>query len=282
MTGDAHEKILIALWGGATDFFKSLPAITAAQAAHPQSSFYLFVPPALVDMAKRSRLFVDVVTDRAKSVFDMAGQIGCYQSIKNIAPDALYHLGGRLPFAARAALSGVAAMQVKTADVLPLSPLDWMQTDVSLFGLRQPYVLLLPGSGLNAWPAVRYAAAAMKLIRDGYDVAVLGTDRDAATALKICRAAPEVKDICGRTSYYDVYTLAQSAAGMIGAASAALHLAGYAGCPVVALLDGAAELDADTPRGDAVTVIQADDMAAVTVDEVIKNLRTRRKKGDAA
>lgn len=279
VTGDSTKKILIAQWGGAADFFKSLPVMHAVMAAHPQSSFFLFVPPALVDMAKRSRLFDGVLTYRTQSLFDPGGRMRCYHALKRLAPDAVYDLGGRLPFAARAALAGADRRQVETAADLPLPPLDWMQTDVSLFGLRHPYVLLLPGNGAGAWPAVRYAAAAMKLIRDGYDVAVLGTDRDAAMAAKICRAASEVRDICGRTSYYDIYALAQTAAGMIGTASAALHLAGYARCPVVALLNGAADIDADTPRGAAVTVIQADDMAAITVDEVIKNLRPR---GDAA
>lgn len=244
---------------------------------YPQSSFYLFVPPRLVDVAKRSRLFADVLTDRAKSVFDIRGHMTCYQSIKQIAPDGVCDLGGRLPFAARAALASVDVLCLEQAEDLPLPPLTWMQTDVSLFGVQKPYVLLLPGDGDGSWPAVRYAAAAMKLIRDGYDVAVLGTDRDNAMAAKICRAAPEVKDFCGRTSYYDVYTLAQSAAGMIGISSAALHLAGYAGCPVVALLAADADIDAETPHGAAVTVIQADDMTLVTVDEVIKNLRPRRR-----
>lgn len=282
VTGAAHEKILITLWGGATDFFKSLPAMAAVQAAYPQSAVYLFVPPALVDMAKRSRLFADVLTCRAKGFFDFAGHRACYQTLKNIAPDAVCDLGVSLPFAARKALAGVLPLRIDVPEEVPLPALHWMQTDVSLFGLQKPYVLLLPGDGGQGWPAVRYAAAALRLDRDGYDVAVLGTDFDAAMAAKIRRAAPAVKDLCGRTSYYDVYSLAQSAAGMIGRSSAALHLAAAAGCPLVVLLDGHADVKAETPRGHAVTVIQADDMAEITVEEVIKNLRPRRKTGDAA
>lgn len=279
MTGARAEKILITLLGDAADFFKAQARIGALIAAHPVASFYLLTPPALADMAKRSGLFEGVIAPRAASAFDAIAKINLYRSLKGAGFTGVYPVGACLPFAARRALASVPVLE--EGDIPPASAaLPWMETDVSLFGLQKPYVLLLPGHAV-AWPAVRYAAAAMKLIRSGYDIAVIGTDADTAVAQKICRAAPEVKDITGRTSYYDVYSLAQAADGMIGAPSAALHLAAMAGCPVVALLDGTANLQADTPKGDAVTVIQADDLSDITVEDVLRNLRPRPQKGDA-
>lgn len=282
MTDAEPEKILITLIGGATDFFKLQAAIEAVIHAHPAASFYLLTVLPLVDMAKRSRRFADVYADRAKSAFDLSSKIKLYQSLKSAGFDGVYHLAAARPFAARLALAGVPACAIGAETELDMPSFSWMDTDVSLFGLQKPYILLLPGHGRSAWPAVRYAAAAIKLMREGYDVAIMGTDADADVVQKIRRVATETKDISGRTSYYDVYALATTAEGMIGAPCAALHLAAMAGCPVVALLPGTADLQADTPKGDAITVIQAEDMADVTVEEVLKNLRARRKDGDAA
>lgn len=279
MTEATSEKILIALAGGAADFFKAQSRIRAVLDAHPAASCSLLVSPALADMARRSRLFADVIPLPDVSAFNIPAQLALYRSLKRAAFDGVYTLARPLPFAARQALAGVPARVVAAAP--DVAPPVWMETDVSLFGLQKPYVLLLPGQGA-AWPAVRYAAAAMKLIRQGCQVAILGTDADADIARRVCAAAPEVKDITGRTSYYDVYSLARGAEGMIGAPSAALHLAAMAGCPVVALLDGAADLQKDTPEGDAVTVIQADTVADISVEDVLRNLRPRPQQGDAA
>ncbi len=282
MTDAEPEKILITLMGGATDFFKSQAAIDAVIRTHRAASFDLLTVLPLVDMAKRSRRFAEVYADRAKSAFDITSKIKLYQNLKRGGFTGVYHLGGARPFAARLALAGVQVHAIAAEAELDMPSFGWMDTDVSLFGLQKPYILLLAGHGPTAWPAVRYAAAAIKLMREGYDVAIMGTDADADVVQKIRRVAGEAKDISGRTSYYDVYALAVDAEGIIGAPSAALHLAAMAGCPVVALLPGTADLQADTPKGDAVTVIQADVMADVTVEEVLKNLRVRRKGGDAA
>jgi len=280
VTGAKAEKILIALRGGAADFFKAQARIRAVMAAHPAASFSLLASLPLVDMARRSRLFGEVITLRAAPAFDVVSKISIYRNLKQSGFTGVYHMGAPLPFAARRALASVPVLEEGEAP--SASPaLEWMATDVSLFGLQKPYMLLLPGHAA-VWPAVRYAAAALKLIRAGCAVAVMGTDADAGTARKICAAAPEIKDITGRTSYYDVYSLAHAAEGMVGAPSAALHLAAMAGCPVVALLDGAADLQCDTPQGNAVTVIQADDVSGITVEDVLRNMRPRPQKGDAA
>lgn len=283
MTGTSAHKILIVQTGGARDFFKSLAETAALCHRHKDAHKTFLTRKPLADMAQRSRCFDAVMVKQAAAFYHVPGRLAHLAALRREKFTHVYAYAP-LSFAERTALNGAqiiygaADMAAALAkDGIEVTPPDtgWLQSDVSLFGLRKPYVLLLPGPEAGGWPSVRYAAAALKLIREGYDVALLGTDAEAARLAKIHRGAAEAKDIGGRTSFYDIASLARDAAGVIGAQSGAVQLAALVGAPVVAFLQSHENPETDAPYGTAVTVIQADDMADVTVEDVLKNLRIR-------
>jgi ADP-heptose:LPS heptosyltransferase len=162
--------------------------------------------------------------------------------------------------------------------------LSWMASDVTLFGLKKPYVLLVPGSAPawpeKRWPAIKYGALALKLMRSGYDVAVLGTAAEEEIMERIGKSAPGIHNLCGKTSFYDIATLARGAAGAVGNDTGPTHLIAMSGCPTIALFSHASHPELSAPTGDAVTVIQSDRLDDVSVDDVMKNFHPR--KGAAA
>lgn len=283
MSGTGTHKVLIVQTGGARVFFKTLADTAAICRYHGGASKTFLTRKAFADMAGRSRWFDTVMVEQAAAFYHVPARLAHLAALRREKFTHVYVLSDTpLSFAERVALRG-AQIVFGVADIaarlsgngVEVTPPDtgWLLNDVSFFGLQKPYVLLLPGQ--DGWPAVRYAATAMKLIRDGYDVALLGTDAEAMRISKIERGAPGVKNLCGRTSFYDIAGLARDAAGVIGAQSGAVHLAGLLGAPVVAFLQGHENPETDAPQGTAVTVIQADDMADVTVEDVLKNLRPR-------
>ena len=172
-----------------------------------------------------------------------------------------------------------AVLEVAGIENVPLPDITWMETDISLFSLKKPYVLLVPGSApqhpQKRWPALRYGALARKLQQEGFEVAVLGTDAEREVVQRIVTACPGVRDLSGKTSLYDIATLGRGAAACVGNDTGPTHLIALSGCPVVVLFSGASNPEHSAPVGD-VTVIQSDDLADVNVEVVFKNLRPRQ------
>lgn len=269
--------------GGARDFFKSLAETAAICRHHVAASKTFLTRKAFVDMAGRSRWFDTVMVEQAAAFYHVPARLAHLAALRREKFTHVYVLSDTpLSFAERVALKGaqivfgsadiVAVLSENGVDITP-PDMGWLQNDVSFFGMQKPYVLLLPGA--DGWSAVRYAATAMKLMRDGYDVALLGTDAETLRLSKIERGAPGVKNFCGRTSFYDIAGLARDADGVIGMQSGAVQLAALLNAPVVAFLQGHDNPETDAPQGTAVTVIQADDMTDVTVEDVLRNLRPR-------
>ena len=111
-----------------------------------------------------------------------------------------------------------------------------MTSDISLFRLKKPYVLLIPGaSPAKRWPAKNYGALALKLAREGYQPVLLGTAADADVTSRIAKSCAEALDLSGQTSLYDIAALARGAAMAIGNDTGATHLAALTGCPTLTL-----------------------------------------------
>ena len=154
-----------------------------------------------------------------------------------------------------------------------LPDLSWMKVDVSPFKVKKPYILLIPGSApqhpQKRWPAVRYAALGLKLMKEGFQVAALGTKAEAEVIANMVKSCPGLINLCGRTSLYDVATLARDAAGAVGNDTGPTHLVAMAGCPTVALFcTRVSQPEKSSPVGKSVQVIQAENLEDVSVADV--------------
>lgn len=294
--------------GALGDFIFSLGAMKAIRERHPGAHITLLTSKPFVDIAERSRYFNEILPAGRPRFYEVDQWINIFRRLNkgqftrvydlqmNDRTSLFYRLFIKKPewvgaiksashYAAKQEWHGMHAfkrlqlmfqelgMEIKTPDV------SWMTSDVSLFKIKRPYVLLVPGSAPahpeKRWPALKYGALGLQLIRQGYNVVVLGTHADEEAVDRVIKSCPEAKSLCGQTSLYDIATLARDAAGAVGNDTGPSHLISIAGCPLVSLFSSASDPKLSAPIGPSVTIIQSDSLVDVAVDDVLKNLHLK-------
>lgn len=127
------------------------------------------------------------------------------------------------------------------------------------FTFPRPYVVLAAGGaknqlredGLRRWPIERYRTVAERLITQGLDIVLVGTESDRW----VCGAMEglPVHDLIGKTSLIDLVPVLHHAEAIVGNDSGVLHLAALTGTGIVGLF-GPTPANAFIPLGRARTV----------------------------
>lgn len=311
--GSAPQKILVIKLSALGDVLIALGAMAAIRKHHPDAHITFLTTQPFADLAQRSGYFNAVKTITRARFYEVGAWFGLARFLNAGQFDRVYDLQlndrSNIYFKLmrkKPEWSGIAAgashnyaaekpdwrqmhafdrhrdMLSRLGMDVQVPDIRWMQTDVSLLAPPAPYVLFVPGCApqhiYKRWPAAKYAALALKLQREGYHIALLGTAADHDAISKIKSVASECIDLSGRTSLYDIATLAAGAAGAVGNDTGPSHLVALAGCPTVALFSGVTDPALSAPVGDAVTVIQSEDIADISVDDVMKALHLRDTK----
>ena len=98
----------------------------------------------------------------------------------------------------------------------------------------RPVVAMMPGAEYGpakCWPLEYFAELAALLASDGYDVWILGSEKDAVAGEQIA-AASNAQNICGKTSLEDVIDLLGYAGQVISNDSGLMHIAAAVGAHV--------------------------------------------------
>ncbi len=300
-----QDRILVIKLSALGDFILALGSMAAIRKHHADAHIALLTTRPFVDIAQRSGYFNEIIVDNRPAAYNVAGWLYLFRMLNRGVYKRVYdlQLNDRTGIYYRLMLkkpewSGNAkgashywvspagqqihaherhkAMLAGLGITVSIPDLSWMKADVSFLGLKKPYILLVPGSAPGhpekRWPAVKYGALALKLIQQGYDVAALGTAAEQEDIGRLAKAAPGVKNLCGKTSLYDIATLALGAAGAVGNDTGPMHLIAQSGCPSVSLFSGSTHPARSAPVGRAVTVIQAEPISEITVEDVLKNL----------
>lgn len=112
---------------------------------------------------------------------------------------------------------------------------------ISRLGLNtdKPVVGFMPGAEYGPakqWPAEYFAGLADELHNNGYQVWILGSEKDGVIAGKIQQlAGHEITNLCGKTRLQDVVDLAGLLAVAVTNDSGLMHVAAATGCQIVAL-----------------------------------------------
>ncbi|MBI3440224.1 MAG: glycosyltransferase family 9 protein [Proteobacteria bacterium] len=300
------ENVLVIKLGALGDFILAMGAMEAIRRHHKNAQITLLTTRPFVDMAERSGYFNHIIVDPRPKFYELQDWYflfnqfnkGNYARVYDLQLNDRTKVYYRL-FMKKPEWSGVIAgsplyypntnwrdmhafkrhqeiLQVAGID-MRIPDLSWMTADISLFKPKDPYVLLISGSAPSRlekrWPATRYGALGLKLIKDGYQVAIIGTQAEAEVIERVVKSCPDIVDLCGRTSLYDIAALARGAAGAVGNDTGPTHLVSVIGCPTIALFCSAASNPAySSPVGQAVQAIQAEDLGDVSVGVVYKHL----------
>jgi ADP-heptose:LPS heptosyltransferase len=150
--------------------------------------------------------------------------------------------------------------------------LSWMVDDVSAVlheaGVREPYVVLLPGASVRhahkCWP--HYAELGRRLLAEGIRVVTVPGPAD----LALCRAMPGTM-LTGPGGFLDFFQLAgvlRGAAFVVGNDSGPTHMAAHLGTPGVALFGaGGRKYMRNMERG-RFTCRYGESIGDITVDEI--------------
>ena len=301
-----QEKILVSKLSALGDFVQALGPMAAIRAHHPHAEITLLTTDGLVSFAVASAYFNRVWVDRRPRWHDLKGWLDLRRQLndgkfsrvydlqnndrtalyfrlmtprpewvgiakgashRNIAPDrAAGHA-----FDGHVQTLGLAGIRDITVDKM-----DWVKNDTDRFALQKPYVLLVPGCAPSRpekrWPADDFSALAGALCAQDYQPVIIGTQDETDIAAQIRRTAPEVLDLTGKTTLFDIVALGRHAVAAIGNDTGPMHLIAPTGCPSYILFSRHSNPVRHAPKGEAVRIIQAEELANLSPETVMKHL----------
>jgi ADP-heptose:LPS heptosyltransferase len=297
-------RILVIKLGALGDVVQATGPFAAIRAHHPGAHITLLTGPAFAAFLEASNWFDDVWVDGRPGWSNWRGWFQLRHRLRQGRFDRVYDLQtsdrsssyfhvmlpGRRP-----EWSGIArlashphanknrdkmhtidrqAEQLAMAGIpeTPAPSLDWVEADISRFGIEKPYVLLVPGGSVHRpekrWPVGAYTELARRLAAKGVTPVLIGAGADAhatGTVDSFCEAA---RDLTAETSFADIVALARGAAGAVGNDTGPLHIIATAGCPTVALYSFASDPALCAQKGTDVTILRRDLLTELSVDEV--------------
>ncbi len=167
------------------------------------------------------------------------------------------------------------AAQLRAASVPATPPPDlaWLDAPIEKFALPPRYAVLIPGCSPNAphkrWPAEKYAAAARRLHAEHLPCVIVGTASEAEVAAAIKKDAPDIIDLCGKTSLFELAGILRCAAGVIGNDTGPMHLAAALNTPTLALFSGKTNSVWSKPPGAHGAWRQSKTLSDLSTDDVI-------------
>jgi ADP-heptose:LPS heptosyltransferase len=282
---------------------QSFGPFAAIRAHHPGARITLLTTRPFAELGRRSPWFDEVWDDGRPSWLDVRSVLTLARRLRGAGFTRVYDLqtsprSSRYRWAVGrdVAWSGVArgashphanpnrnAMhtlerqreQLEMAGLTHFPPpaLNWLQADLSRFGLPPRFGLLIPGASpgrpLKRWPAERFAALAAGA---GMPVVVVGGPAEREIAARIQHGAPGTLDLTGQTSFAEVAALAQQAAWAVGNDTGPTHIAAAAGCPTLALFGEDSDPARCAPRGPAAAVLRHQPLAGLGVAAVAEAL----------
>jgi ADP-heptose:LPS heptosyltransferase len=301
------DAILVIKLGSLGDFIQSFDAFNDIRAHHRAARIALLTTAPFVGLARRSPWFDEVWADgrpRATAILAWARLITRLRRARfSRIYDLQYNRRSAILFRALGGAGGPAWVGKAKGCAFPEPPyppaagnverirlhlesagapsagepdLSWLAEDVAGLAPANPFVLMAPGCSPHLpqkrWPAGHYAELGRRLAARGYRVVLIGTqaDREAITTIK--DSLPEAVDLSGRTSLFQVASLARLAEAVVGNDTGPIFLSAKIGAPTLTLMSAHTDEKRSAPRGRASAWLKRDDLADLSVDEVERAL----------
>ena len=285
----------------------SLGAFAAIRRHHPDAAITLLTTAPYADWMAASPYFDRVVTDVRPPAWNIPGVLRLRRVLTEPGFGRVYDLqtSGRssyyfrlFPRSARPEWSGIAAgcshpdrnpdrgrahdidrqrCQLHQAGItdFPAADLSWSHGDIARFALPRRFALLVPGSSahrpVKRWPVAHYRALATALRSRGLTPVIVGSALEQDLGEAIANGTDAI-DLTGKTGFGDLAELGRTAALAVGNDTGPIHLVAVAGCPSLVLFSGDSDPVRCAPRGRSVSVLRRDDLADLTLPEVLAAL----------
>jgi ADP-heptose:LPS heptosyltransferase len=291
---DAYHRVLVIKLGALGDFVQAMGAMAQIRGAHPNARITLLTTPTYADLARASGYFDDIDTggrpSGALATLKLILRLrwprfpewsgitnGASHQHKNPRRDHMQTLDRLWDQMAEAGI-----VQPLAEGLAPGPDLSWAVAAAAhqipplaeRFAIARSYALLAPGASPGRpgkrWPVQRFTELAQALATMGMTPVVVGGTQEIALAEAIVRGAPSALALTGRTTLVELAALGAEAAVVIGNDTGPTYLAAFAGAPSVVLFSSDSDPALCAPRSARVTVLQRDDLADLSADEVTK------------
>lgn len=152
--------------------------------------------------------------------------------------------------------------------------LSWMQPDHDFSSMPERYVLICPGASPQhpekRWPAHHVGVICEKLLQSGIHPVLIGGPAEQDICDQIASLSPDIINLAGQTSLYDIPHLARGAMGAIGNDTGPMHIAAQAGCKSLVLFSAKSDPKRHAPLGPYVATIQQPNLEDLKPDHVWK------------
>ncbi len=301
------ENILVIKLGALGDFVQATIPFAAIRAHHGHDRITLLTTEPFADFAAKSPWFNHVITDTRPKQWRIDGWLKLRATFRAGGFSRVYDLqtSDRSGFYyklfwpdAAPEWSGIAAgcshphanpkrddmhtierqrEQLAMAGVKNRQPVKfgWIADYTSKFELSEPFALLVPGGAAHRpkkrWPIDSYAELARYLAEQGVQPVVIGGRADQTAADTVTKAVPSAIDLTGQTDLEDLFVLAHNARAAIGNDTGPMHPIALTGCPSLVLFSSASDPALCAQRGDAVTIMQRDNLIDLRLEDVIQS-----------
>lgn len=301
-----QETILVIKLGALGDFIQALGPMAAIRAHHKKAKIILLTTAPYENFAKQSPYFDDIYIDTKPKLFQLGKWLSLKQKLNAIKPDRVYDLqnNDRSCFYFRLLSQkpewvGIAkgashrntspertqghafeghkqTLALAGIENIEIDNLSWIQSDITRFSLKEPYILFVPGSSplhpQKRWPAEHYARLATYLQKLGYQIVMLGTaaEKDVTDKIKTLNAG--VIDLNAQTSLFEIIGLAHNAAACIGNDTGPMHMIAPTGCPCITLFSSHSNPKRHYPLGPNTQTLQEDNLGNLAVEQVLNAL----------
>jgi ADP-heptose:LPS heptosyltransferase len=310
--GNAPDKphILVIKLSAFGDFIQALGPMAAIRRHHKDAHITLLTTKAFKDFGQQCGYFDDIWIDHRPSLINIGGWLSLRKSLIGKNFSRIYDLQNNdrtafyfrlFPHKKRPEWVGAAKGashsnqspertsghayegHVQTLGLAGIKDIDvddlrWIKSDLSGFNLHAPYVLLVPGSApqhlQKRWASEHYAALGRRLLDDGFQPVLLGTQADRAVTQKIIASCPNALDLTGKTSLFQIAALAHDAQACVGNDTGPMHMIGPTGCPCLVLFSGHSNPKRHAPKGNHVVTLQKENLEELKVETVWRNLES--------
>jgi ADP-heptose:LPS heptosyltransferase len=302
-----QNHILVIKLGALGDFIQAAGAMAAIRRHHKQARITLLTTKPFVSFAQRSGYFDDIWLDEKPRWHQpgawlelrrrlIEGQFARVYDLQNSDRSNLYfrllpknkkpewvgtakgasHANLAAERTAGTAFAGHAqTLGLAGISGVEIDTLAWINGNAALIPTTD-YALLVPGCSPQhphkRWPVESFARLARHLIGQELLPVVIGADAEKDLAAQVAREAPGTLNLVGQTGLYDIAMLARHAQLAVGNDTGPMHMIGPTGCKCLALFSGAGVPHKHAPLGANVRTLQKENIADITVEEVIAAL----------
>ncbi len=299
------ENILVIKLGALGDFVQALGAMAAIRQHHKNAHITLLTTAPYKSFANKSNYFDEIWIDNRPKIFNISGWLSLRKRLINGNFSRVYDLQNNdrtclylrlFPRKKRPEWVGAAkgashrnnspqrtqgtafeghkqTLALAGITNVTIDDMRWIKEDLSSFDLKPPFILMVSGCSpqhpQKRWPSKYYAKTAKTLIDKGYQVILLGTIDEKEITQSIKEACPQILDLTGKTSLFQIASLAHKAYTAIGNDTGPMHIIGATNCPSITLFSAHGNPSKHAPNGNNVITLQQDNLEELLPDVVL-------------